>query len=146
VRAPLTVGGRRSKASIRTRSIVPGFALSWPSSFRASRDGAARLLTWVTDELRQDASTGEMIYDCFAQVAHLSQAFTLEPGDVIATGTPAGVGALRQPFPQGLLKVGDTVRVEIERIGALTNTVIDEPEGYVAPADAVPARSLEGMV
>ena len=41
-----------------------------------------------------------MIYDCFQQVAHLSQAFTLEPGDVIATGTPAGIGAVRQPFPR----------------------------------------------
>ncbi len=40
-----------------------------------------------------------MIYDCFQQVAHLSEAFTLEPGDVIATGTPAGIGAVRQPLP-----------------------------------------------
>ena len=55
-----------------------------------------------------------MIFDCFQQVAHLSEAFTLEPGDVIATGTPAGVGAVRQPFPDGLLKVGDVVRVEID--------------------------------
>ena len=60
-----------------------------------------------------------MIYDCFQQVAHLSEAFTLEPGDVIATGTPAGIGAVRQPFPEGLLKVGDVVRVEIEGIGEL---------------------------
>ena len=70
--------------------------------------------TYVNDELRQDGSTGEMIYDCFQQVAHLSEAFTLEPGDAIATGTPAGIGAVRQPFPEGLLKVGDAVRVEIE--------------------------------
>ena len=55
-----------------------------------------------------------MIYNCYQQVAHLSQAFTLEPGDVIATGTPAGIGAVRQPFPDGLLKVGDVVRIEIE--------------------------------
>ena len=52
-------------------------------------------------------------------MAHLSQAFTLEPGDVIATGTPAGIGAVRQPFPEGLLKVGDVVRIEIEGIGEL---------------------------
>jgi len=59
-----------------------------------------------------------MIYSCSAQVAHLSQAFTLdEPGDVIATGTPAGVGAARQPFPEGLLKLGDTVRIEIDGVG-----------------------------
>jgi 2-keto-4-pentenoate hydratase/2-oxohepta-3-ene-1,7-dioic acid hydratase in catechol pathway len=73
-----------------------------------------------------------MIYDCFEQVAHLSQAFTLDPGDVIATGTPAGVGAVRQPFPEGLLKVGDVVRVQIDGIGELVNTVVAEPEGYLA--------------
>ena len=58
--------------------------------------------TYVNDELRQDGNTREMIYNCFQQVAHLSEAFTLEPGDVIATGTPAGIGAVRQPFPDGL--------------------------------------------
>ena len=87
--------------------------------------------TWVNDELRQDGNTSEMIYDCFQQVAHLSEAFTLEPGDVIATGTPAGIGAVRQPFPEGLLKVGDVVRVEIEGIGTLENTVVEEPDGFV---------------
>jgi 2-keto-4-pentenoate hydratase/2-oxohepta-3-ene-1,7-dioic acid hydratase in catechol pathway len=92
---------------------------------------ALSIKTWVNDELRQDGNTGEMIYDCFQQVAHLSQAFTLEPGDVIATGTPAGIGAVRQPFPEGLLKVGDTVRIEIEGIGTLENTVVEEPEGFV---------------
>jgi 2-keto-4-pentenoate hydratase/2-oxohepta-3-ene-1,7-dioic acid hydratase in catechol pathway len=92
-----------------------------------------RIKTYVNDELRQDGSTREMIFDCFQQVAHLSEAFTLEPGDVIATGTPAGIGAFRQPFPEGLLKVGDLVRVEIDGIGELRNTIIEEPEGYVAP-------------
>ena len=77
-----------------------------------------------------------MIYDCFQQVAHLSEAFTLEPGDVIATGTPAGIGAVRQPFPEGLLKVGDAVRIEIDGIGTLENTVVEEPEGFVAGEDA----------
>jgi 2-keto-4-pentenoate hydratase/2-oxohepta-3-ene-1,7-dioic acid hydratase in catechol pathway len=94
-----------------------------------------QIKTWVNDELRQDGSTSEMIYDCFQQVAHLSTAFTLEPGDVIATGTPAGIGAVRQPFPEGLLKVSDTVRVEIEGIGALENTVVAEPEGFVVTED-----------
>ena len=51
--------------------------------------------TFVNDELRQDSNTSEMIFNCYQQVAHLSEAFTLEPGDVIATGTPAGVGAVR---------------------------------------------------
>jgi 2-keto-4-pentenoate hydratase/2-oxohepta-3-ene-1,7-dioic acid hydratase in catechol pathway len=94
-----------------------------------------QIKTWVNDELRQDASTAEMIFDCFEQIAHLSQAFTLEPGDVIATGTPAGIGAVRQPFPEGLLKVGDTVRVQIDGIGTLENAVISEPDGFVVAAE-----------
>ena len=89
--------------------------------------------TYVNDELRQDGNTREMIFNCFQQVAHLSQAFTLEPGDVIATGTPAGIGAVRQPFPEGLLKTGDVVRIEIDGIGELRNTVVEEPDGYLAP-------------
>ena len=92
-----------------------------------------QIRTYVNDELRQNGNTREMIYDCYQQVAHLSQAFTLEPGDVIATGTPAGIGAVRQPFPDGLLKVGDVVRIEIDGIGELRNTVVEEPVGYLAP-------------
>jgi 2-keto-4-pentenoate hydratase/2-oxohepta-3-ene-1,7-dioic acid hydratase in catechol pathway len=94
---------------------------------------ALGIRTYVNDEQRQDGNTGEMVFNCFEQVTHLSEAFTLEPGDVIATGTPAGVGAARQPFPEGLLKVGDVVRIEIDGIGELQNTVIDEPDGYVVP-------------
>lgn len=93
-----------------------------------------RIKTTVNGEVRQDGSTSKMIHDCYQQVAHLSEAFTLEPGDVIATGTPAGIGAVRDPFPEGLLKVGDVVRVEIEGIGSIENTVIEEPDGYVAEA------------
>jgi 2-keto-4-pentenoate hydratase/2-oxohepta-3-ene-1,7-dioic acid hydratase in catechol pathway len=88
--------------------------------------------TFVNDEQRQDGSTGEMVFGCFEQLAHLSEAFTLEPGDVIATGTPAGVGSAYQPFPEGLLKVGDEVRIEIDGIGELRNTVVAEPDGYLA--------------
>jgi 2-keto-4-pentenoate hydratase/2-oxohepta-3-ene-1,7-dioic acid hydratase in catechol pathway len=84
------------------------------------------LRTWVNDELRQDGKTDDLIYDCFEMVEHLSTAFTLEPGDVISTGTPAGVGIAMQP-PQ-LLKHGDVVRIEIEGIGVLENPVIDEPD------------------
>jgi 2-keto-4-pentenoate hydratase/2-oxohepta-3-ene-1,7-dioic acid hydratase in catechol pathway len=86
----------------------------------------------VNDELRQDARTSEMVFDCFEQVSHLSEAFTLEPGDTIATGTPAGVGLGRQPVRDNLLHVGETVRVEIEGIGELANGVVEEPEGFVA--------------
>lgn len=93
-----------------------------------------RVRCYVEGELRQDASTAEMVFDCFQQVSHLSEAFTLEPGDVIATGTPAGVGLGRKPVRENLLHVGETVRVEIERIGELVNTIVPEPEGYLAPA------------
>jgi 2-keto-4-pentenoate hydratase/2-oxohepta-3-ene-1,7-dioic acid hydratase in catechol pathway len=87
---------------------------------------------FVDDEPRQDARTSEMVFDCFEQVSHLSEAFTLEPGDVIATGTPAGVGLGRQPVRDNLLHVGETVRVEIEGIGELANTVVEEPDGFLA--------------
>jgi 2-keto-4-pentenoate hydratase/2-oxohepta-3-ene-1,7-dioic acid hydratase in catechol pathway len=91
-----------------------------------------RVRCYVDDELRQDASTAEMVFDCFQQVSHLSEAFTLEPGDVIATGTPAGVGLGRKPVRENLLHVGQTVRVQIERIGELVNTVVEEPDGFLA--------------
>jgi 2-keto-4-pentenoate hydratase/2-oxohepta-3-ene-1,7-dioic acid hydratase in catechol pathway len=91
-----------------------------------------RIRCFVNDEVRQDARTSEMVFDCFQQVSHLSEAFTLEPGDTIATGTPSGVGLGRQPIRDNLLHIGDTVRVEIERIGELVNTVVEEPEGFLA--------------
>jgi 2-keto-4-pentenoate hydratase/2-oxohepta-3-ene-1,7-dioic acid hydratase in catechol pathway len=93
-----------------------------------------RIRCFIDDEIRQDASTAEMVFDCFQQVSHLSEAFTLEPGDVIATGTPAGVGIGRKPIRENVLKVGQTVRVEIERIGELVNPVVEEPDGFLAPA------------
>ena len=95
---------------------------------------ALGIRTFVNDEQRQDGSTSEMVFDCFQQVSHLSEAFTLEPGDVIATGTPAGVGSTVQPFPSGFLKAGDSVRVEIDGIGELRNEVVEEPDGFLAPA------------
>jgi 2-keto-4-pentenoate hydratase/2-oxohepta-3-ene-1,7-dioic acid hydratase in catechol pathway len=84
-----------------------------------------RLRTWVNDELRQESNTKELIFDCFWLVEHLSTAFTLEPGDIITTGTPSGVGIAMKP-PK-ILKAGDVVRIEIEGIGQLENPVIDEP-------------------
>ena len=87
---------------------------------------ALRLRTWVNGELRQDSSTKNLIFDCFAIVEHLSTAFTLEPGDVVATGTPGGVGIVMKP-PK-LLAVGDVVRVEIEGLGTLENRVVAEPD------------------
>jgi 2-keto-4-pentenoate hydratase/2-oxohepta-3-ene-1,7-dioic acid hydratase in catechol pathway len=82
--------------------------------------------TWVNGELRQDSNTKELIYDCFALVEHLSTAFTLEPGDVIPTGTPSGVGIAMKP-PK-LLVAGDVVRIEIDKLGQIENPVIDEPQ------------------
>jgi 2-keto-4-pentenoate hydratase/2-oxohepta-3-ene-1,7-dioic acid hydratase in catechol pathway len=85
--------------------------------------------TWVDGELRQDSNTKELITDCYDLVEHVSTAFTLEPGDVLSTGTPAGVGmAMKPPRP---LVTGDVVRIEIERIGQIENPVIDEPEDTV---------------
>ncbi len=82
---------------------------------------ALRLRTWVNGDLRQDASTAEMIFPIAEQIETLSTVCTLEPGDIIFTGTPAGVGVALDP--PGFLKDGDDVRIEIEGIGTLTNPV-----------------------
>jgi 2-keto-4-pentenoate hydratase/2-oxohepta-3-ene-1,7-dioic acid hydratase in catechol pathway len=87
---------------------------------------ALELRTWVNGELRQHSNTSQLIFDCYAQVEHLSTAFTLEPGDVVTTGTPAGVGGAMKP-PRFLV-AGDVVRIEIERVGRIENRVIPEPE------------------
>jgi 2-keto-4-pentenoate hydratase/2-oxohepta-3-ene-1,7-dioic acid hydratase in catechol pathway len=84
-----------------------------------------RLRTFVNGELRQDSNTKQLVFDCFALVEHLSTAFTLEPGDVVATGTPAGVGIAMKP-PR-LLQAGDRVRIEIEGLGQLDNPIVEEP-------------------
>jgi 2-keto-4-pentenoate hydratase/2-oxohepta-3-ene-1,7-dioic acid hydratase in catechol pathway len=81
--------------------------------------------TWLDDELVQDGSTRSMIFDIPTQIARLTAAFTLEPGDIIATGTPAGVGIVRQP--PLWMKAGDVVRVEIDGLGVLENRIVDEP-------------------
>jgi 2-keto-4-pentenoate hydratase/2-oxohepta-3-ene-1,7-dioic acid hydratase in catechol pathway len=81
---------------------------------------ALRIQCLVNGELMQDASTADMVFDVGALISFCSHAFTLEPGDVIATGTPAGVGWFREP--KRTLQDGDVVEVRIERIGALVNT------------------------
>ena len=86
---------------------------------------ALELRTWVNGEIRQHSNTRHLIHDCFAQVEHLSTAFTLEPGDVVTTGTPAGVGGAMSP-PR-FLRAGDVVRIEIDKIGAIENRVTEEP-------------------
>jgi 2-keto-4-pentenoate hydratase/2-oxohepta-3-ene-1,7-dioic acid hydratase in catechol pathway len=82
------------------------------------------LKTWVDDELRQSANTSEMLFNCYELLAYLSQAMTLEVGDVITTGTPSGVGV--KMTPRGYLKVGQTVKIAIEGLGELVNRVIAE--------------------
>lgn len=80
--------------------------------------------TRVNGELRQDGTTADMIFTVADMIAHLSRAVTLEPGTVLATGTPAGVGAAADP-PRWLV-AGDTVTVEVEGVGTLTNPVVAE--------------------
>lgn len=86
---------------------------------------ALGIRTTVNGELLQDGNTKEMIFDIATQIETLSTAMTLEPGDVISTGTPAGVGIARRPMV--LLRPGDVVRIEIDGIGALENPVVAEP-------------------
>jgi len=93
--------------------------------------GALAIRTWVNDELRQDSTTADLIFGCADMIEYLTTAFPLEPGTIIATGTPAGVGAGMDP-PR-FLAAGDTVRIAIEGIGELTNPVVQggrpEPVG-----------------
>ncbi len=72
---------------------------------------------WVNDVIKQDSNTSDMIFNLAEQLSHLSSRITLHPGDIILTGTPAGVGAARREF----LKAGDVARVWVEGIGTLTN-------------------------
>ena len=87
------------------------------------------LKTWVNGEIRMDGKTDEFLHNCDEMIAELSTVFTLEPGDILTTGSPAGVGALLDP-PQFLV-AGDVVRVEVQGIGVIENKVIDAPQNYV---------------
>ena len=78
----------------------------------------------LNGEAMQDSSTAQMIFSVAEVIAYTSQVITLEPGDLIATGTPAGVGVFRDP--KVLLKDGDEVSIEIEGLGTLTNPVEKE--------------------
>lgn len=76
----------------------------------------------VNGEVRQSSSTSQLIFDTEALVTHISEAITLEPGDIIFTGTPSGVGVFRDP--PVFLEAGDVVEVEIEKLGVLRNPVV----------------------
>ncbi len=85
---------------------------------------ALGIRAFVNGEKRQDSNTKHLVFNVFDQIAHISKAMTLEPGDVIFTGTPGGVGAALKP-PQ-FLKAGDVTRIEIDKIGAIEATVAPE--------------------
>ena len=78
----------------------------------------------VNDEVRQDSNTRHLVFNVWDQIEHLSQAMTLEPGDLIFTGTPGGIGAAMKPMR--FLKDGDRVRIEIDGLGALDNPCAPE--------------------
>ncbi|MGV8997355.1 MAG: fumarylacetoacetate hydrolase family protein [Parvibaculaceae bacterium] len=79
---------------------------------------------WVNGELRQNSNTKHLIFNVYDQIAHLSQAFTLDVGDVIFSGTPSGVGMAQKP--PVFLKTGDKVRIEIDKLGHIENHVVPE--------------------
>lgn len=81
--------------------------------------------TWVSGDLRQNGNTEHMIFPVATLIEHLSTAFTLLPGTIIATGTPEGVGMAMKP--PGFIKAGDTVRIEIDGLGVLENPVVADP-------------------
>jgi 2-keto-4-pentenoate hydratase/2-oxohepta-3-ene-1,7-dioic acid hydratase in catechol pathway len=85
---------------------------------------ALNMRAWVNGELRQHSNTRLMIHKVWAQIAQLTQVMTLEPGDLIFTGTCSGVGAAFDP-PK-YLRAGDTVRIEIETLGAIEARCVDE--------------------
>ena len=83
-----------------------------------------RIMTRVNGETRQDSNTSDLIFSTAKTIALLSEFMTIEPGDVIATGTPSGVAHARKP--PAWMKAGDKVEVEVERIGILANPIVDE--------------------
>ena len=80
-----------------------------------------RISSWVNGELRQDSTTDDLIFGPRELVAFIGETCTLEPGDIILTGTPAGVGQSMEP-PR-FLQPGDTVRIEVERLGAIEHRI-----------------------
>jgi 2-keto-4-pentenoate hydratase/2-oxohepta-3-ene-1,7-dioic acid hydratase in catechol pathway len=86
---------------------------------------ALAIRTILNGEVLQDSNTSDMIFNVPALISYLSKSTTLTPGTVILTGTPQGVGMARDP--RIFLKEGDTISIEIEGIGTLTNPVVAEP-------------------
>ena len=85
------------------------------------------ITTHVNGEIRQDSNTKHLLFDCFVLIEHLSTAFTLEPGDLILTGTSSGVGVAEGKF----LKKDDVIKISISELGFIENRVIDEPDSTI---------------
>lgn len=84
-----------------------------------------QLRTLLNGEVMQNSNTKHLVFNCFDQIAYLTQAFTLLPGDVVSTGTPGGVGVAKTP--PHYMKAGDRIRIEIEKLGAIEAQIIPEP-------------------
>ena len=135
---------REDKQWLRAKG-SDGFAPMGPGVVTADEigdPGALRLRSSVNGEPWQDSSTEEMVFDVPTIVAFASQTITLEPGDVIATGTPAGVGHYQSP-PRYLAD-GDVMRCEIEGIGAIENPVVDAPNRLDDHGIAAGVAALDG--
>jgi 2-keto-4-pentenoate hydratase/2-oxohepta-3-ene-1,7-dioic acid hydratase in catechol pathway len=126
----------KSKGRDTFLPIGPGVTPSW----LVDDPHDLRLRVWVNGELKQDARTSDLIVDIWQLIAAASALVTLEPGDVITTGTPAGVGASRGEF----LRLGDVVTVEIEKLGRLSNPVRTESEAPVVVESALPTANPDG--
>ena len=87
-----------------------------------------QIKTEVNQEVRQNSNTKNLIFNCFELVEHLSTSFTLEPGDLILSGTPSGVGVADNKF----LKEGDEVKISISELGYIKNKVVNEPLSTIA--------------
>lgn len=102
-----------------------GFGPEFVTADEVSPGGMGlRLQTRLNGEVMQDANTDDMVFPVAAALSIISEAMSLEPGDLLATGTPSGVGYARTP--PVWMKPGDSVEVEIESIGTLRNPIVDE--------------------
>jgi 2-keto-4-pentenoate hydratase/2-oxohepta-3-ene-1,7-dioic acid hydratase in catechol pathway len=128
----------RSKGRDTFLPIGPGVTPAW----LVNDPHDLRLRLWVNDNLKQDARTSDLILDIWHLVAAASQTVTLEPGDIVTTGTPDGVGAARGEF----LRSGDVVTVEIDGLGRLSNPVRTEPRSRVVVEGAIPTSSPTGTI
>ena len=121
-----TSSSRRNGRSARTSTApAPGPYVVTADELPPGGRGL-RLETRLNGATVQSASTTDMLFDVATVISTVSQAITLQAGDIIFSGTPAGVGFGRTP--KLYMKAGDTVEVEIERIGLLRNHILDQPK------------------